>query len=82
MAKVNEVHSIIVPVGSANFSAHSYTEIYGGSSGCTAMINGVTGINIGPSSSIFIWVRTISGGTGCYLCGVNQDVLQGSVFLP
>jgi hypothetical protein len=82
MAKVNEVHSVIIPVGSANFSAHSYTEIYGGSAGCTAMINDVPGISIGPSSSVFVWVRTISGGTGCFLCGVNQDVIQGSTLLP
>ena len=81
MGKINEVHSIIVPAESPNFSAHSYTEIYGGSVGCTATINGVTGINIGASSSVFVWVRTISGGTGCYLCGVNQDVIQGSILL-
>jgi hypothetical protein len=78
MAKVNDVQNIIVPAGSANFSAHTYTEIYGGINGCIATVNGVTGIEIGGSSSVYIWVRTISGGTGCFLCGVNQDVIQNS----
>jgi hypothetical protein len=39
-------------------------------------VNGVN-LNMGGSSSLKIWVRTISGGTGCYLLGENQNVLQG-----
>ena len=80
MAKINDIHSIIVPAQSANTSAHTYTEIYGGAAGCTITVNG-TSIAMGASSSISVWVRTVSGGTGCYLMGENKDVLQGSVLL-
>ena len=76
MANITDVHSIIVPVQSANLSAHTYNEIYGGASGCTMTLNGVSVI-VGAQSNIKIWVRTISGGTGCYLLGENQNVLQG-----
>jgi len=81
MAKINDIHSIIVPAQSANTTAHTYTEIYGGSAGCTIMLNGLTGISIGASSSISLWVRSVSGGTGCFLMGENKDVTQGSMLL-
>jgi len=77
MAIINDVHSIIVSANTPNLTAHTYTEIYGGSAGCTAVINGVT-VNVGSQSTVRIKVRTISGGTGCYLLGENQDVFQGS----
>ena len=80
MAKITDVHSIIVPAQNANLTAHTYTELYGGASGCSVVING-NAITMGGSSSIAIWVRTISGGTGCYLMGENQDVLQGSLLI-
>jgi hypothetical protein len=80
MAKNNDVYSIIVPVASANFSAHTYTQIYGGSAGCSITVNGIS-VNVGAASSIDIWVRTVSGGAGCYLLGENQDVYQGSTSL-
>jgi hypothetical protein len=80
MAKITDIHSIIVPAQNANLTAHTYTELYGGSSGCNVVINGTT-VSMGASSSIAVWVRTISGGTGCYLMGENQDVLQGSRIL-
>ena len=77
MAKINDIHSIIVPAQSANLSAHTYSEIYGGTGGCTVVINGVT-LNVAESSNIAIWVNSVSGGTGCYLLGELQDVVQGS----
>jgi hypothetical protein len=78
MGKINEVHSIIVPAQSANFSAHTYTEIYGGTAGCpSVVINGVT-VAVGASSSIFVNIRSISSGTGCFLLGENKDVYTGS----
>lgn len=80
MAKINDIHSIIVPATAPVFSAHTYSEIYGGSAGCTVVLNGVN-VNIGPSSNLSIWVRTISGGTGCFLLGENNNVLQGSILL-
>ena len=77
MAKINDIHSIIVPAQSPNFTAHTYSEIYGGTAGCTIEING-TVVDVSPSSSLSIWVRSVSGGTGCWLMGDNQDVTQGS----
>lgn len=77
MAKINDIHSIIVPAQSPNLSAHTYSEIYGGSAGCTIVVNGVS-VSVGATSNISIWVRTVSGGSGCYLMGENQNVLQGS----
>lgn len=80
MPKVNDVHSIIVAAQSPRFTAHTYTEVYGGSAGCVANING-TVVNIGAQSNLPIWVRTISGGTGCYLLGENLNVALGSTGL-
>lgn len=76
MANITDVHSIIVPAQTPNLSAHTYNEIYGGATGCTMTVNGVN-LNMGGSSSLKVWVRTITGGTGCYLLGENQNVLQG-----
>jgi 3-oxoacyl-(acyl-carrier-protein) synthase len=81
MPRNNDVNSIIVPAQSPNLTAHTYTTIYGGSSGCTATINGVS-VSVGAASSIDIAIRTISNGTGCYLLGENQNVYLGSPNLP
>ena len=80
MAKITDIHSIIVPAQNANLTAHTYTELYGGTAGCSVVINGVA-INMGSSSSIAIWVNSISGGTGCYLMGEKQNVFQGSLII-
>jgi len=80
MPRINDIHSIIVPAQSAILSAHTYTEVYGGSAGCVIAINGVT-VNIGATSNLGIAVRTVSGGTGCYLLGENNDVYLGSTQL-
>ena len=77
MPKFNNIYTIVVPAQSPVFSAHTYSEIYGGVSGCTATINGTT-MTIGGASSLSILVRSISGGTGCFLLGDNNDVYQGS----
>ena len=77
MAKINDIHSIIVPAQSPNFTAHTYTELYGGTAGCVIKING-TVVDVSSSSSLSLWVRTVSGGTGCWLLGDNKDVTQGS----
>lgn len=77
MAKINDIHSIVVPAEAPNFSAHTYSELYGGATGCTATVNGVV-VVMGGSSSISIWVNSISGGAGCYLMGEKRDVLAGS----
>ena len=80
MANISDVHSIIVPAQNANLTAHTYNEIYGGTGGCTIVVNGTT-IAVADSSNIKVWVRSVSGGTGCYLLGENQNVLQGSTGL-
>jgi hypothetical protein len=77
MPKINDIHSVIVAAQNANLTAHTYSEIYGGSAGCTIVING-TSVSVGPSTSISIWVNSVSGGTGCFLLGEKQNVYQGS----
>lgn len=81
MARFNEVHDVIVPATAPVFTAHTYSEIYGGSTGCSIAING-TPISISAQSSISLWVRSVSGGTGCYLLGTYKDVYLGSPDLP
>ena len=80
MPRINDIHSIIVAAQNANLSAHTYTELYGGTGGCTININGVV-VNVADSSTIGIAIRTVSGGTGCYLLGENKDVYLGSTQL-
>jgi len=77
MSKINDVYSVIVPAQSPILSAHTYTQIYGGSAGCSVTINGST-VSIGASSSIDIKINSISGGTGCFLLGDNRNVVFGS----
>tara|TARA_R110000868_G_scaffold227112_1_gene480127 strand:+ start:44 stop:298 length:255 start_codon:yes stop_codon:yes gene_type:complete len=77
MANFNDVNTIIVAAGSANLSAHTYTQIYGGSAGCTMNLNGIT-LSVGASSSVNIVVNSISGGTGCFLLGERVNVFNGS----
>jgi hypothetical protein len=77
MPRISDIHSLIVPAQSANLTAHTYTEIYGGTGGCSININGVI-INVSSSSNIPIWVRSVSGGTGCYLLGEFNNVFTGS----
>lgn len=77
MAKIYDVHSVIVSASNPNFDAHCYTEVYGSKYGCSIVING-TSVDIGPSSSLFINIRSVSGGYGCYLLGSNKDVFNGS----
>jgi hypothetical protein len=77
MPRFSDVHTIIVPADSPNLTAHTYTEIFGGSAGCTMILNGVN-VSVGATSNLPVIVKSISGGTGCYLLGENQNVYQGS----
>ena len=77
MPRISDIHNVIVPAESANLSAHTYSEIYGGASGCVININGNV-VSVGGTSNLNIWVRSVSGGTGCYLLGENKDVYTGS----
>ena len=71
MPLLNDIHSIIVAAGSANFSAHSYTEVYAGAAS-TPVVNGVS-MSMAAGSSIKIKVKSISNGTGVYLLGETID---------
>jgi hypothetical protein len=71
MPLLNDIHSIIVSAGSANFSAHNYTEIYAGAD-TSIVVNGVL-VTMGNGSSIKIKVRSVSGGTNCSLLGEKID---------
>ena len=77
MARNNDIYSIIVPAASANLTAHTYTEVYGGETGCDIVLNGVS-VAIGAASSIGLYIRTVSGGSGCFLLGDPIDVYTGS----
>jgi len=72
MPLLNDIHSIIVPVAQANFTAHTYTEIYAGDND-VVMINGQGPIIIGNGSSLKIKISSISGGTKCSLLGEKID---------
>lgn len=76
MANISDIHSIIVAAGNAS-TAHTYTEIYGGNAGCTITVNGVS-VTVGAGSNVKIWVRSVSGGSGCFLLGDKKDVFLGS----
>ncbi len=79
MPLMNDIHSLIVPVQNANFTAHSYTEIYCGVTS-TLTLNGVS-LTLGGGSSIKIKIANISASTGttnCYLLGENIDNRTGS----
>ena len=73
MPVLNDIHSLIVPATQANFTAHSYTEIYAGKDE-TVIINGVP-VNLVGCSSIRLKVFSISAATGssCYLLGENMN---------
>jgi hypothetical protein len=71
MPLLNDIHSLIVPATSPNFSAHSYSEIYAGAS-ATPVINGVS-VTMGAGSSIKIKISSITNGTGCVLLGETID---------
>jgi len=71
MSLLNDIHSIIVAGGSANFSAHSYTEIYAGAS-AAPVINGLS-VTMAAGSSIKLKIRSISNATGCYLLGEDKN---------
>lgn len=77
MPRFSDVHTIIVAAQNAVLSAYTFTEIFGGTGGCVVNVNGVV-VNVPESSNVPIQIRTISGGTGCYLLGENKDVSQGS----
>lgn len=79
MAHINDIHSIIVAASNANFSAHTYTQVYAGAA-ATPTINGIA-VTMAAGSLLNIKVKSISATANVYLLGENQDVTQGSMIL-
>ena len=80
MPVLNDIHSIIVSASSANFSAHTYSEVYAGAS-ATPTINGVS-VTMGAGSSIKIKVKSISSTANVYLLGETIDnQAEGPIFM-
>jgi len=80
MAHINDIHSIIVPAANANFTAHTYTQVYAGAA-ASPTINGIA-VTMAAGSVINIKVRSISATANVYLLGENLDVILGSPNLP
>ena len=80
MAHINDIHSIIVPAANANFTAHTYTQVYAGATAFPT-INGIA-VTMVAGSVINIKVRSISATAKVYLLGENLDVILGSPNLP
>lgn len=73
----NRIFSIIVPAGSANFSAHTYSQVYAGA-GASPVINGVN-VTMAAGSKLDIMVKSVGGTlTDVYLLGDKKDVFTGS----
>lgn len=79
MSISNQIYSLIVPAGSANFTAHTYTQIYA-SAAATPTINGQA-IAMAAGSSLNLRIRSISGGTNCYLLGEMASVYGDTTIL-
>lgn len=72
MAITNQIHSVIVPAAQANFTAHTYSEIYVGAN-ATFTVNGVV-VTASAGSNIKLTVRSISATANVYLLGDNIDL--------
>ena len=69
---------IIHAASGATPECYVYLQVYGGTGGGSAIING-TPINVGAGSTIDITVKSITGATGnVYLLGMPRNVLEGS----
>jgi hypothetical protein len=76
----NRIFSIIVPAGSAVFSAHTYSQVYAGGAG-SATING-TAVTLAAGSKLDLVVGSIASVTGdIYLLGDKKDTFTGSQIL-
>lgn len=79
MPLLNDIHSIVVAAANANFSAHTYTEIYA-SVAATPTVNGVA-IALAAGQSIKISVNSISATANVYLLGETINNALGSTYL-
>lgn len=76
MANINDINSIILPAANANFTAHTYTQVYAGAA-ASPTINGIA-ITMAAGSILNIKVKSISATANVYVLGEFQDVIQGS----
>ena len=80
MPLLNDIHSIVVAAANADFSAHSYTEVYANVA-ASPTVNGVA-IGLAAGQSIKIKVRSISSTANVYLLGEKIDsYLGGGTYL-
>ena len=80
MPLLNDIHSIVVAATNANFTAHSYTEVFA-SVAASPTVNGVA-IGLAAGQSIKIKVKSISGTGNVFLLGETIDNFSGSATLP
>jgi len=76
MSHLNQEYSLIVPSANANFTAHTYTEIFVGAT-ATFVVNGVS-VTAAGGSSIKLKVRTISATPNVYLLGEPSNVYSAN----
>jgi len=81
MPRANGIYSIIHPASGATLSAYTYYEVYAGTGGGVADINGTT-INFGESSNTEILVRSIGNISGnLYLLGETKSVSSAGTYI-
>ena len=73
MPLLNDIHSIVVPVSQANFTAHTYTEIFAGRDD-VAYINGQGPIYLGDGSSLKLKIFSVSANPTNYLCLLGETI--------
>jgi hypothetical protein len=78
MSSFHGVPSIIHPASGATLSAYTYFEVYVGTGGGSATVNGIPFI-LSEASTIKIMIKSISDVVGnIYLLGVPINVFQGT----
>jgi hypothetical protein len=79
MSIYNQIYSVIVPAGSADFTGHTYIQVYAGAN-ASPVINGQA-ITMAAGSTINIKVRSISNTAGIYLIGENVDISDDTQYM-
>jgi adhesin HecA-like repeat protein len=78
MSSFHGIPSIIQPASGATLSAYTYIEVYVGTGGGSATINGMPFV-LAAGSNIKIMIRSISDVVGnIYLLGLPINVFQGT----
>ena len=71
MPVLNDIHSIVVASANANFTAHTYNEVFA-SAKSSITINGVE-IDLAAGQSIKLRVKSISSDANVFLLGETID---------